>query len=94
MEGVHILHASGVVHRGTLLSTSYPTSRLTKNPDLKPDNILFLHHHAASDLRIADFGLSRIKKEDELSFMTHCGTLGVSYSICFVSRQPIVVSFT
>lgn len=61
MQGLNSLHAAGIVHR-----------------DLKPDNILFrTDSRDVSDLRIADFGLSKVKKEADFNFMTHCGTLGV-----------------
>lgn len=59
---------------------------MTMFTDLKPDNILFRSGTDVSDLRIADFGLSRVKKDDELSFLTHCGTLGVRMDLAKYKR--------
>ncbi|CED83033.1 pkinase-domain-containing protein [Phaffia rhodozyma] len=45
--------------------------------DLKPENLIFADKSEESDLLIADFGLSRIMKEEQFNLLTTtCGTPG------------------
>lgn len=47
------------------------------NADLKPENLLFRDKSEASDLLIADFGLSRVVDDEKITVLsTTCGTPG------------------
>lgn len=49
--------------------------REAPSPDLKPENLLFESKDDDSDLKIADFGLSKIVDEQTFSALsTTCGT--------------------
>ncbi|XP_065898472.1 calcium/calmodulin-dependent protein kinase type IV-like [Dysidea avara] len=44
--------------------------------DLKPENLLYAHPGDDSAIKIADFGMSRMLKPDQVEMMTCCGTPG------------------
>jgi len=46
--------------------------------DLKPENLVLANENPDSDIKISDFGLSKILLDDDMTIMTVCGTKAYS----------------
>ena len=44
--------------------------------DLKPENLLYESEHEESQLKLADFGLSKMLHRGDFTMNTLCGTIG------------------
>ncbi|KAK1968921.1 Pkinase-domain-containing protein [Colletotrichum eremochloae] len=77
LEAVNYLHQNNVVHRGMLFLTPHVlTARLTRGPDLKPENLLYLTRDAESDLVLADFGIAKMLDRKDEVLTTMAGSFG------------------
>ncbi|WFD05250.1 calcium/calmodulin-dependent protein kinase [Malassezia vespertilionis] len=68
---------AAVIIREVLESVKYLHNQGIVHRDLKPENLLFRDRSEHSDLLIADFGLSRMVDDEQMSVLsTTCGTPG------------------
>ena len=56
----------------------YMHDRNIVHRDLKPENLVLAHNHPDAEIKISDFGLSKVLKNDDETIMTVCGTKAYS----------------